>query len=208
MNNREKTDEELLEMAERSKRKVAESFNGKGVVNTETKLIIVGTITPKTANHFYCSSYNRIYGLIDEAISEIDPNENIQLKELKKGLSKPRWNAKDKTELSGKELDNRINQINSFLLKHQIAFLDVIKHVIRKEGKECSPSDDDIEFYSLDYDAFKNIENPTIIANSQFANECLLDILDKNHSNASPILLSQRIGSRDKWVTAIKQALK
>ena len=57
---------------------IVESCNKNNCLNTKTKLVIVGTITPPDgAGYFYTAPRNKIYGYIDYAI-------NTNLKELKK----------------------------------------------------------------------------------------------------------------------------
>lgn len=51
------------------------SFNKETTLNKDTKLVIVGTITPPNTKYFYCSYYNRIYGYIDEALQLSGPRK-------------------------------------------------------------------------------------------------------------------------------------
>ena len=183
------------------------SHNDNHALCDNTNLLIVGTITPEDSKYFYCSAYNRLYGYIDKA-----SEGQTDLREHKKGLSTPRWNAKDKTVLTDPhEIDKKVGKIISELKRVHIAFLDVMDSVLRKKENVNSHKDDDIEYFSLAYDAFKDVDPDklTIIANSDLAYNCLLKIFAYHNKNAKNIKpLSQRWDSRDEWVKFIKEAIK
>lgn len=131
---------------------LVKSLNGEHCVTDKTQIIIVGTITPpKACGYFYTSPYNCVYGYIDEV-------RGANLKVLKKKL---------KTDASSK------SEIIKTLQQEKIAFLDIMKRVIRKKD---SSADDDIKNFSLDYDVFEKVftnllknENVKIICNSRLA---------------------------------------
>ena len=121
----------------------------------KTKYIIVGTYTPKEgrdAGYFYCSKSNSQYELID-------------------------YGFHDGEKLLDKK--GSVNQIKNTLKERKIAFLDVVKTAISRDD---SSSDDDIVFYSLDYEAFRTVDfsGVKIAANSKNAEFRLTQILMKN----------------------------
>ena len=163
---------------------VVSSCNLKNCVDENTRLIIVGTITPpEGAGYFYTSPYNKIYGYIDAAL-------NTDLKAKKKILHETK-------DLSV------INEIIDILKSKGIAFLDVFDSVIRKQK---SPYDDDIKYYTLDIDSFKKNINAKFICNSRLAEKCFLEICETlGISDPNYIYLSQRKGTKDEWVQTIKE---
>lgn len=180
---------------------LAQSYNKHTTLSENTKLVIVGTLTPPNTAYFYCSFYNRIYGYIDEALERLNRSGEHILKELKRGLSKVDNKHAKIDLLPQKEIDKRVELIKQILSKNGIAFLDVMDKAIRKK---ISSYDDDIVYYTLAINDFHNI-NPTatIIANSKLANECAVKIGVKNL-----VYLSQRFDKKDKWVETIIKAIK
>lgn len=136
----------------KSDQELVQSLNKEHCITNETKIIIVGTITPpKACGYFYTSPYNCIYGYIDEA-------RGINLKELKRKL---------KTDTTVK------SQIIKTLQNEKIAFLDIMEEAIRKKN---SSADDEIEHFSLDCDSFENVfgkilanKKVKVICNSRLA---------------------------------------
>lgn len=165
---------------------VVKSCNKNHCVTNDTKLIIVGTITPpKGAGYFYTAPRNKIYGYIDQAI-------NTKLKEKKLSLlQKP----------NNKEIINDIKQI---LINNKIAFLDIIQYAIRKKE---SPYDKDILYYTLDIDCFNINKNALYICNSIFAKECFEKICNILNIKLNYIYLSQRLDTKKSWVETIKKIL-
>lgn len=106
------------------------------------KKIIVGTLTPPEGmqnGYYYSSSKNKVFGIIDKCFD----NGGV-LTNLKKQLA----NDKKSTKI--------LQNIENYLQKQQIAFIDVIDRAIRIKG---SSKDDDILFYTLDYDVFKQCDS-------------------------------------------------
>jgi hypothetical protein len=158
------------------------SFNKKSTIGRKTRLLIVGTVTPPNAIYFYCSPRNRIYGYIDEVFND--------------------------TNLVGHKTDSSCIGIKKILSNKSIAFLDVMKDVIRKKD---SPYDKDILFYTLDYDAFKILKNKDVIVivNSRLAEQGLSEIYGRLEiSEPSYIYLSQRRGLKSDWLQAIEAIAK
>lgn len=141
---------------------LVESYNKENCVTAKTKIIIVGTITPPKASvYFYTSPYNCIYGYIDNV-------RGTNLKDLKKA-------SKKDTGVKG--------QIVDLLQKEGIAFLDIMKDAVRKDG---SSSDDDIKNFSLDFDIFETVFAKTlkssavkVICNSRLAEQGYNKIKDE-----------------------------
>lgn len=146
------------------------SFNKNTTLSSNTKLIIVGTLNPPDTAYFYCSFFNRIYGYIDEALKQLQRNGQNTLKELKRGLSRVQTKRIKIDLLPKEEIDKRVTAIKDILDKNGIAFLDVMDKAIRKKP---TSRDNDISFFTLAYDDFKNIDPDTvIIANSKLAFDC------------------------------------
>ena len=93
--------------------KIRRSFNSESAIDNNTKLLIVGTLTPldEKCNYFYSSNRNRIYGYIDDALG-------TRLEELKQKLRKA---------MTKKEINSIKKEIKSVLKEKNIALLDVIK---------------------------------------------------------------------------------
>ncbi len=186
---------ELIIHAKEKGKKISECFNSNTTLSDKTKLIIVGTITPPNTSYFYCSPRNRIYGLIDESLERFVKEE--KLKDLKKDLIS---SSENKEKIISKK-------IISILKKHNIAFLDVMEKVIRKDETSCQ--DSDIDYYTLAEKQFKKIPaSATVITNSNLADKCFNKIVSKNCiCYKKKLKLSQRIGGRSTWVDAISEAI-
>ena len=203
---RELSNEELgfqfdaFNTSDKEKFSLESSFNQETTLNEETKLVIVGTITPPNTKYFYCSYYNFIYGYIDEAL-ELSGSEN-SLKKLKYGLSKVD-NHRIRIELlSPTEIKSRVDKIKSILITKKIAFLDTMDKVIRKSD---SPYDKDILYYSVDYtslEELKKLKNVTVIANSKLASALC------KKAGVNFTYLAQRGGRKEEWLNTISEALK
>ena len=145
-----------------SKLATAENFNKESCVDANTEILIVGTITPPDGvknGYFYSARRNKIYGYIDDARRS---NKDEKLKELKNGLPL------------------NVSEIKRILKEEKIAFLDVMKEVVRPD----SSLDDDIEEFTLDIEKFqevfsqyKNIKK--VICNSRLAQSCYKEIKNK-----------------------------
>lgn len=111
------------------------SFNCETVANKNTKLVIVGTYTPKMGRengYYYCSSRkNNMYHIIDNYFGL-----NGELLERKEYLLKHPKDA------------NSINEIKNILSELQIAFIDVIDYAVSSNNN----ASDDVECFSLDRD--------------------------------------------------------
>lgn len=139
------------------------SFNNEGIklINKDTKYVIVGTLTPDTVNRnngFYYMSNNKNqiqFYLIDNAIKS-------SLVEFKR--------------------NNDVKGIKNELLKHNIAFLDVIEEAYVPDGNY-----DDGKIYPLklasDYfNSIQKYENIIFICNSknsQYALEVICSEINK-----------------------------
>ena len=85
---------------------IVESCNHNNCVTKNTKLIIVGTLTPpEGAGYFYTAPRNKIYGYIDQALGDTN------LKEKKKQL------------LQNPNNEKIIEEIKQQLIKKQIALM-------------------------------------------------------------------------------------
>lgn len=167
------------------------SLNFENCITKNTKLVIVGTLTPPQGQgYFYTASRNRIYGYIDDACG-------TKLKELKKTLVYDRQNA--------------VEKIKEVLKNKKIAFLDVIETATRKK---YSHLDKDIKNFDLDFESFKMIanKNVTVICNSRLAERCYNEIKKKfaNENKILPesIVLSQRCSKKVEWIEKIQNALR
>ena len=183
------TDDEIKKINISNDFEFAESFNKNHCVTHETKLIIVGTITPPAgAGYFYSAPRNRIYGYLDAFFKDTN------LKELKKSLH---INPENRNEI--------VSKIKEQLILKKVAFLDVIKFAIRKKD---SYLDKDIKYCSLDFESFKISSNATIICNSKDAYNCFCEICKKlNIEPSKNIYLSQRFGTKIEWLKTFESIL-
>lgn len=165
------------------------SFNKNNCLTANTKLIVVGTITPPKGNgYFYTAPRNRIYGYIDTYFG------NTELKDLKRKLSDEQFNS-----------ESVVDEVKSVFKNKEIAFLDVFEYVIRKTG---SSNDSDIDNCSLDCDSFAQIPDGVgIICNSRLAEWCYNMIKYQNGNLPTGEYLSQRFAQKEDWINAIKKYL-
>lgn len=163
------------------------SFNASNCLTKDTKLVIVGTITPPKGNgYFYTAPRNRIYGYIDAHFG------NTELKDLKSKLSNVNFNSV-----------NVVDDIKKTLIQRKIAFLDVFEYVIRKTG---SSSDSDIDYVSLDCDSFAQIPaGAGVICNSRLAEWCYNMIKGQNSYLPTGEYCSQRFAKKVDWINTIKK---
>ena len=176
------------------------SFNKETTLNKDTKLVIVGTITPPNTKYFYCSYYNRIYGYIDEAL-QLSGSKN-SLKTLKLGLSEVNNKKIAIDLLNDTIIKSKVDEIKSILRAKKIAFLDTMFRVIRKSN---SSYDKDILYYSVDYaklERLKQLKNVTVIANSKLA--CALC----EEAGVKFTYLSQRKDKKETWLDKIRELIR
>ena len=176
------------------------SFNKETTLNEETKLVIVGTITPPNTKYFYCSYYNRIYGYIDDALQLSGPEDSLKM--LKLGLSEVNNRRIAIDLLNDTEIKSRVEKIKSILKVNKIAFLDTMSRVIRKRN---SPYDKDILYYSVDYanlEQLKKLKNVTVIANSKLAGALC------EEAGVNFTYLSQRKDKKETWLDKIRELLE
>ena len=174
-------------------------MNCENCTTKDTKLIVVGTITPpdgQNNGYFYTAPRNRLYGYLDEELGT---------------KLKPK-----KLALCGASDENKrkiIEEIKQELIANHVAFLDVIEKAIHKNGQEYSCYDDDIEYYCLDCSTFQNLSDKVFfICNSKMAYECFAEICKEiNHQEylSRAIYLPQRGkgSSKEGWLKEIRQFL-
>lgn len=167
---------------------IVESCNNNNCVTKNTKLIIVGTLTPpEGAGYFYTAPRNKIYGYIDQALGDTN------LKEKKKQL------------LQNPNNEKIIEDIKQQLIKKQIAFLDIIKYAVRKKG---SYLDTDIKYCTLDTNVFKKNINTVFLCNSKDSLIGFNKISEQLNIKPKTMYLSQRLATKQEWLNAIRQSLK
>ena len=197
------TEEEFLEISKKTATDlVTSSFNKGTTLDSNTKLVIVGTLTPPTTNYFYCAPRNKIYGFIDKALDELEYKDDARLKALKKGLSQDKYNVLLPDEI----IKERVIEIKKILKKHGIAFLDVMENAIRKNN--ISHDDNNIEFFTLAIDDFKKIDSTaTIIANSRLAEKCV-GLMNLGINTRYLPQISFKKGIKEEWIKTIKEAIQ
>lgn len=143
------------------------SFNYNHAIDSNTKLIIVGTLTPhdgRKNGYFYSADGNGVYGLLDEYFAGKSNFLNLKNKLIA---------SSNKAQC----IDDIINELKKF----NIAFLDVIDCAI---ASTTSPDDDEILYFNLDFDSFKNLLDTlsdfNFVCTSKNAVEGLLYILKKH----------------------------
>lgn len=166
------------------------SFNSQHCITADTKIIIVGTITPPkgtNCGYFYTAPRNNIYGYIDAA-------RGTNLKELKNKLNGGNLTDLQKAQIVGK--------IKNVLREQRIAFLDIMDKAIRKKS---SYRDSDIVAYFLDKSMFQNIpRGAKIICNSRLAEAGFEQIQKDLGCNLSYKYLSQRSGKKVEWIAELQ----
>lgn len=187
---------------------IAESFNRETTLDDNTKLLIVGTLTPpKGKGKYFYSTRKTIYECIDKALN--NDNKLIILKNKFKNYNDSNSN-KDEVDLNNEIVRNKIKE---HLQQNKIAFLDVVKYAVRNKR---SSDDKDIMVAELDYDAFKDLKNvKTVIVNSEAAKDAFDKIIQKNKSEGKEYRYSEKIYlsqirrgfNEEEWVNTIKEAL-
>lgn len=173
-----------------------QSFNHNNAIDGNTKVIIIGTLTPykgRQSGYFYSAPSNPTFGILD---SYFGCNT---FSKLKSKLSKLKQNK------------TVIEDIKEALKKYHIAFLDVVKEAI---SPISSPADNAIKELILDYDSFKNINKDVVfICNSRAAEYALCKIQKKNNTT-NTILYAPQIARIKKgkkqslWDKALKEGYK
>lgn len=170
----------------------AESHNFAHCLCNGTKLVIIGTITPKDFDYFYCAPRNKIFGYIDEAIG-------TNLKVLKNDLNSSN-NAAAKAKIK--------NDIKNILIKNKIAFIDVMKYVIRNKNKTQSHDDTAIEYYSVDDATLSKIkDSSTIICNNRLSQNIVAKKFNVKKDDITYIPQRGKGSSKSNWINGIKAKL-
>ena len=159
------------------------SFNHKyHLVDEETKVIIVGTVTSpqgRGANKdfYYMSPYNPMYRIFD-AYFKI-------------------------TSFVANKKAGDIPAIIEELKEKRIAFIDVVKSC---NNPKNSSLDDDLEDVKLDYESFKGIDKSVVLlANSKNAYNALLKIVEHNNlQNEIRYVYGFRFYKQEDWDIAFK----
>lgn len=169
-----------------------ESHNADNVLCPNTKLVIIGTITPKNFDYFYCAPRNRIFGYIDKAVGS-------NLKELKIKLNASK-NESEKQKM--------IVDIKNILTDNKIAFVDAMKYVIRDKDKINSHDDTAIKYYSIDENTLKKINDYSIIiCNSRLSQEIVSKIFNINKNELTYIPQRGKDSKKSNWLDGIKEKL-
>lgn len=163
------------------------SFNQNSNFNENTKVIIVGTLTPKKGRdngYFYSSPSNRMLEILDAYF--LSKNRPSNLLSIKNELIK---NPKD-TAI--------IEELKSELSKNNIALLDVIKTAI---ASTITASDEEIIEFDLDFETFDKLKNQNVvyICNSRNA-EYALNKIAKNNNQDMKIDYAPQIWRRKKEI--------
>ena len=142
------------------------SFNCNHAIDSNTKLIIVGTLTPpegRKNGYYYSAGMNGVYSLLDNYLADKSNFLNLKNKLIA---------SSNKAQC----VDNIINELKKF----NIAFLDVIDCAI---ASTTSPDDNEILYFNLDFGSFKNVLDTlsefNFVCTSKNAVEGLLCILKK-----------------------------
>lgn len=159
--------QQLLKSQELQDYCLCKSFNEKSNISSQTKAVIVGTLTPQRGRnngYFYSSPTNNLLKYIDNYFDA----ENSPLTKLKDKLNS---NPAD---------ENILKEINKTLDSLHVAFLDVVGTAV---ASKSNASDNEILCFNLDYDAFKNIDtnNVTFICNSHASEFALKQIAKHNN---------------------------
>lgn len=163
------------------------SFNNISNFDENTKIIIVGTLTPKKGRdngYFYSSPTNRMLEILDTYF--LSKNKQSKLLAIKNKLIQ---NPQDKSI---------IEELKKELTKNNLAFLDVVKTAI---ASSTTASDDEIIEFDLDYETFAKLKNQNVvyICNSLNA-EYALNIIAKNNNQDMKIDYAPQIWRRTKQI--------
>lgn len=166
---------------------ICTSFNNISNFDENTKIIIVGTLTPKKGRnngYFYSSPTNRMLEILDTYF--LSKNKQSQLLAIKNQLMK---NPQD---------ESIIEELKNELAKNNIAFLDVVKTAI---SSTITASDDEIFEFDLDFETFAKLKNQNVvyICNSLNA-EYALNIIAKNNHQDMKIDYAPQIWRRTKQI--------
>lgn len=167
----------------------AESLNFKNCVKNDTKIIIVGTITPWNGTelgYFYTSNRNKVYRILDDYFENTRAENSLVI--LKKQLA-------SKTENSQREII--IKEIQTILTKYKVAFLDVIKSSIRQKQ---NARDDKILMFNLDFESFSKLNYiEKFICTSKNTKKCLELIFDSFGYDKSKIVVCNQGWPQYRW---------
>lgn len=166
---------------------ICTSFNNISNFNEDTKIIIVGTLTPKKGRnngYFYSSPTNRMLEILDTYF--LSKNKQSKLLAIKNQLMK---NPQD---------ESIIQELKNELTKNNIAFLDVVKTAI---SSTITASDDEIFEFDLDFETFAKLKNQNVVyicnsLNAQYA----LEIIAKNNHQDMKIDYAPQIWRRTKQI--------
>lgn len=186
------TENKMLELKNEYLECFDESHNGDNILCLDTKLVIMGTITPKNFDYFYCAPRNRIFGYIDEAVGS-----NLKELKIKLNISK---NESEKQKI--------IVDIKKILTDNKIAFVDAMKYVIRDKDKINSHDDTAIKYYSIDGNTLKTINDYSIIiCNSRLSQDIVSKIFNINKNELTYIPQRGKNSTKLNWLSGIKEKL-
>lgn len=180
---------------------ICHSFNSDTNIDDNTKIVIVGTLTPKKGRqngYFYSSPSNRMFEILDTYFKSKNIDSNLG--SIKKRL------------LENPNNQDIINQLKKELTKLHIALLDVVDTAI---ASTTNASDDEIIDFNLDYTTFQKYSNMEIvyICNSRNAEYALNIISEHNHQKmkidfAPQIWRKSKKAIQDRWNTVLEKAFK
>ncbi len=186
------TESKMFELKNKYLECFDESHNADNVLCSDTKLVIIGTITPKNFDYFYCAPRNKIFGYIDEVVGS-------NLKELKIKLNASK-NESEKQKI--------IVDIKNILTDNKIAFVDAMKYVIRDKDKINSHDDTAIKYYSIDENTLNMINDYSIIiCNSRLSQEIVSKIFNINKNELTYIPQRGKDSTKLNWLNGIKEKL-
>ena len=186
------TESKMFELKNKYLECFDESHNADNVLCSDTKLVIIGTITPKNFDYFYCAPRNKIFGYIDEVAGS-------NLKELKIKLNASK-NESEKQKI--------IVDIKNILTDNKIAFVDAMKYVIRDKDKINSHDDTAIKYYSIDENTLNMINDYSIIiCNSRLSQEIVSKIFNINKNELTYIPQRGKDSTKLNWLNGIKEKL-
>lgn len=180
---------------------ICHSFNCDTNIDDNTKVVIVGTLTPKKGRqngYFYSSPSNRMFEILDTYFKSKNIDSNLIY--IKKQLLKNPNNQ------------HIINQLKMELSKLHIALLDVIDTAI---ASTTNANDDEIIDFNLDYTTFQKYSNMKMvyICNSRNAEYALNIISEYNHQKmkidfAPQIWRKSKTAIQERWNIVLEKAFK
>lgn len=194
------TKEDVLKISSPKNYVHCTSFNRNSFFDEHTKVVICGTLTPQKGRDngfFYSSPANSMFEILDSYFKSTNTQTNFV--DIKNKIIK------------NPNCEKYINELQTELLKHKIALIDVVENAI---ASNIIASDDEIICFNLDYCTFAKVnKNVVYVCNSRNA-EYALKLIAKHNNQSMKIEFAPQIWRKSKqlkqqrWNDVLKKYLK